>query len=126
MSAWNPLQMPHISPSRRSKRSVTPSFTAAFRKKAVMNLPEPSGSSPPENPPGMNTICASRSALANLSTLREMPSAVRLLMTMISASAPASRITLALSYSQLVPGKAGMSTLGRAHFTVGAARFSVT
>ena len=87
-----------------------------------MNLAEPSGSSPPEKPPGRKIICASRMAAATRSTLRAMPSAERLLMTRISGSAPASRTALALSNSQLVPGKAGISTLGRAHWTAGATR----
>ena len=43
-------------------------------------------------------------------------------MTMISASAPASRTALAESNSQLVPGKAGISTLGFATLTAGAFR----
>ena len=89
-----------------------------------MNLPEPSGSSPPEKPPGMKTICAVLSFSAKLSTLRAMPSAERLLTTKISASAPASRTALALSYSQLVPGKAGISTFGFAHLIAGATRLS--
>ena len=36
----------------------------ALRKKAVMNLAEPSGSSPPEKPPGTKMIWLSRAALA--------------------------------------------------------------
>ena len=31
-------------------------------RKEAMNLPEPSGSSPPEKPPGIMTICARRMA----------------------------------------------------------------
>ena len=65
-------------------------------------------------------IWLSRISRAIYSTLRAMPSAVRLLITMIRASAPASRTALALSYSQLVPGKAGISTRGFAAFTAGA------
>ena len=119
MSAWKPLQMPHIRPSRASRSLVTSSLIAPLRKNAVMNLPEPSGSSPPENPPGINTICEVFSSSANFSTEREMPSAVRLLMTMIFVAAPASSIALAESYSQLVPGNTGMSTLGFAALTAG-------
>ena len=37
-------------------------------------------------------------------------------MTRISGSAPARRSARAVSYSQLVPGKTGMSALGRANF----------
>ena len=51
-----------------------------------------------------------------------MPSAVRLLSTMICASAPASVMARALSYSQFVPGKTGISTRGRAVLTAGARR----
>ena len=75
--AWNPLQMPHMRPSRFSSRSVTASFTASPRKKAVMNLALPSGSSPPLKPPGMKMIWDSRISLAKVSTLRAMPSARR-------------------------------------------------
>ena len=51
-----------------------------------------------------------------------MASLLRLRTMKISGSAPASRTARALSYSQLVPGKAGISTRGRAHFTAGAGR----
>ena len=74
----------------------------------------------------MNTIWAVFSSSANRSTLRAMPSALRLLMTMISGSAPASRTALAESYSQLVPGKAGISTLGLATLTAGAFRWAAS
>ena len=43
-----------------------------------------------------------------------MSPAVRLRMTTISGSAPAWAMALAASYSQLVPGKTGMSTRGLA------------
>ena len=49
---WKPLQIPHISPSRCCKSALTASLTAGLRKNAVMNFALPSGSSPPENPPG--------------------------------------------------------------------------
>ncbi len=92
----------------------------ALRKNAVINFPLPSGSSPPENPPGINTICDCFRAVANCSVLLAIPLALRLLITIISGSAPASRITFALSYSQLVPGNAGISTLGLATLIEGA------
>ena len=111
-SAWKPLQMPSIRPSFLSRSSVTPSVIAALRKNAVMNFAEPSGSSPPEKPPGMNTTCDSLRAAANCSTERLISSEVRFLITMISGLAPASLTALALSYSQLVPGNTGMSTFG--------------
>ena len=98
----------------------TCSFTSSLRKKAVMNLPEPSGSSPPEKPPGIKTMLASLMREANASTERATSSAVLLRMTKISGVAPASANALAVSYSQLVPGNTGMSTLGLAVFTAGA------
>ena len=52
MSAWKPLQMPSIKPSRCSSSAVTCSRTAALRKNAVMSLALPSGSSPPEKAAG--------------------------------------------------------------------------
>ena len=52
MRAWKPLHMPRIRPSRRSRRSAIFSDTAGFLNVVAMNLPEPSGSSPPEKPPG--------------------------------------------------------------------------
>ena len=48
--------MPSIRPSRALSRSRTASVTSGARKNAVMNLAEPSGSSPPEKPPGIMTI----------------------------------------------------------------------
>ena len=83
-----------------------------------MNLPLPSGSSPPENPPGMNTIWAPARAWANRSVEAAMPAGVRLFSTSTTGSAPASRRALAVSYSQLVPGNTGISTRGRAVWTV--------
>ena len=56
MRAWKPLQMPRTRPSRFCSRSITASAAWGDRRKAVMNLPEPSGSSPPEKPPGRKRI----------------------------------------------------------------------
>lgn len=84
-----------------------------------MNLPEPSGSSPPENPPGRKTIWAFFSFSVKALTDSVMAAAVRLRSTRISGSAPASANALALSYSQLVPGNTGMSTFGFAVFRAG-------
>ena len=112
MSAWKPLQIPHIRPSRLSRRSVTASLTAGLRKNAVINLAEPSGSSPPEKPPGMKTIWLSFTLAEKPSTLLATSSAVRFLITKISASPPAFSTARAESYSQLVPGNTGISTLG--------------
>ena len=50
---------------------------------------------------------------------RRIPSGVLLLMTMTRGSAPASRNAFAVSYSQLVPGKTGMTTRGLAVRTAG-------
>ena len=52
--------------------------------------------------------------------LTEMPAEVRLLMTKISASSPASIAALAESNSQFVPGNTGIRTLGFATLTAGA------
>ena len=77
-----------------------------------MSLAEPSGSSPPEKPPGRKTIWAWASFWATRSMDWAMSPAVRFLMTTISGTAPAWAMALAASYSQLVPGKTGMSTRG--------------
>ena len=55
-----------------------------------------------------------------------MPVAVRFLMTRISGSAPALRIALAASYSQFVPGKTGMRTLGLAALMSGFFQLSLS
>ena len=72
----------------------------------------------------MKIIWLSRRRLAKSSTDREMASALRLRMTKISGSPPASRTARALSISQLVPGKAGISTRGFATLMAGAGRLS--
>ena len=79
-----------------------------------MNLAEPSGSSPPEKPPGIMTIWLARMRRASSWVLSATASGVRLLITKVSASAPAARKARALSYSQLLPGNTGMITRGRA------------
>ena len=85
-----------------------------------MNLPLPSGSSPPEKPPGIKTRFAFSSLSEKAATLSETDCAVRLFITKISASKPASQSAFALSYSQFVPGKTGISARGRAVFNAGA------
>ena len=110
--------MPHISPSRCSNSSVTPAAIAGERKNAVINLPEPSGSSPPEKPPGIKIICEFFIFCAKASTDSLTAAEERFLITKISGSAPAAAIALAVSYSQLVPGNTGISTRG---FATGAA-----
>ena len=122
MSAWKPLQMPAMRPSRSSRSAFTASFTASPRKKAVMNLPEPSGSSPAEKPPGRKIIWLSPMRREKSSTDLAMSEAVRFCTTKIFALAPASSMARAVSYSQLVPGKTGMSTWGLGQRTWGARR----
>ena len=114
MSAWKPLQMPSIRPSRFLSRSRTASVTAGARKNAVMNFAEPSGSSPPENPPGIITIwlllISSTSACVDSATA----AGVRLLTISVVTSAPARSKAAAESYSQLLPGNTGITTCGLA------------
>ena len=94
-----------------------------MRKRAAMNLPLPSGSSPPEKPPGSTRSSGSswmalRHAADGLSS---MSAAVRLLHHQdLRAPRPARSKARAVSYSQLVPGKTGMSTRGRATCSWGA------
>ena len=121
-SAWKPLQMPSIRPSRACSRSRTASVTSGARKNAVMNFAEPSGSSPPEKPPGIMTIWLSRMRRASSCVLSATASGVRLLTTKTSAFAPARSKARAVSYSQLVPGNTGMTTRGRATWTAGVGR----
>ena len=113
--------MPSIRPSRWNSRRRTASVTAGERKKEAMNLALPSGSSPPEKPPGSMTIWEASMAFTRASQLAVTSAGVRLRMTRISGSAPAARKALAVSYSQLVPGNTGMMTLGLATPILGAA-----
>ena len=85
-----------------------------------MNLAEPSGSSPPEKPPGSAMICAAFARCTKAAMLSSMSRAVRLRMTSTSGTAPARAKARAVSYSQFVPGKTGISTRGRAILCVGA------
>ena len=121
ISAWNPLQIPHIKPSRFFNSSCTCSLICGLRKNAVMNLPDPSGSSPPENPPGIAMIWLWAMAFSNASTDSSMSCGVKLRTTKISASPPARSKARAVSYSQLVPGNTGISTWG---FTIFADAFA--
>ena len=113
-SAWKPLQIPSIKPSRCFRRSWTASVSRGLRKKEVMNLAEPSGSSPPEKPPGRNTIWAFLIACSSSWADWARAFGVRLRMTTVSASIPARRQARTESYSQFVPGNTGMTTFGRA------------
>ena len=114
MSAWKPLQMPSIRPSRFLSRSRTASVTSGARKNAVMNLAEPSGSSPPEKPPGIITIWLLPISSTSLAVDSATAAGVRLLTISVCASAPARSNAAAESYSQLLPGNTGMMTRGRA------------
>ncbi len=116
--------MPPIRPSRCLSRSCTLSRTTGFLKNAVMNLPEPSGSSPPEKPPGMNMIWLSLIFSAKAAADSATARADMLRITMISGTAPAFKKARAVSYSQLVPGNTGISTLGFAARIAGLTRFS--
>ena len=77
-----------------------------------MNLPLPSGSSPPEKPPGNAIICAASMRFFISATEYSMSAAVRFFMTKISAFAPSRSKARAMSYSQLVPGNTGMTAFG--------------
>ena len=90
-----------------------------------MNLPDPSGSSAPEKPPGIKSTFALESAAANSLTERFRWSAVRLFTTKISASPPAFSTALAVSYSQLVPGNTGIKNFGFSTVLLGAASLLV-
>ena len=79
-----------------------------------MNLPEPSGSSPPEKPPGSITIWLLSISFTILSMVSLMAAGERFLTTSIEGSAPAFSKARAVSISQFVPGNAGMNTFGRA------------
>ena len=112
MSAWNPLQIPSASPSLSFRSFMTSSEIFALRNAVAMNLPDPSGSSPAENPPGNMMICESLIAFANASTESLIPCAVIFLNTIVCTSAPALSNAFAESYSQFVPGNTGINTFG--------------
>ena len=87
-------------------------MTASERKNAVMNLAEPSGSSPPEKPPGIMMIWLFLMPSTSAFVLSATAAGVRLLMMSVVASAPARSKAAAVSYSQFVPGKTGIITRG--------------
>ncbi len=91
----------------------------------MMNLAEPSGSSPPEKPPGMTMIWLSRMAAAMAATESATSPPVRFFTTRMLARMPARSRARAVSYSQLVPGNTGMRAAGLATPTLGAARLPV-
>ena len=126
MSAWKPLQMPSIRPSRLLSRFMIASMMRGLRSAVAINLPEPSGSSPAEKPPGSITICARLMPSASASMDSSMPLAVRLRKTNTSVSAPARRNAFSLSSSQFVPGKDGINTRGLAIWIFGHAVLRVS
>ena len=77
-----------------------------------MNFAEPSGSSPPEKPPGIMTIWDARIRRANSAVDSATASGVRLFTTYTVGTAPARSKAAAESYSQLLPGNTGMTTRG--------------
>ena len=83
-----------------------------FLSVAAMNLPEPSGSSPPEKPPGSMRICALLMPEVIACTDSSTACGVRLRMTSASTSPPAFSKARCVSYSQLMPGKTGMKMRG--------------
>ena len=88
----------------------------SLRKRAEINLPLPSGSSPAEKPPGNMTICAEaiRRLISSTDSFNSPASLFRKMK--ISVSAPARSKALALSISQFVPGMAGIKTFGKITF----------
>ena len=104
--------MPRARPSRSFKSFSTASFSLAFWKAVAKNLAEPSGSSPALKPPGNMMIWAWLIAFSNTSTESTMSAASMFLNTLVITFAPAFSNAFALSYSQLVPGKTGMNTVG--------------
>lgn len=107
ISAWKPLQIPSIRPSRLFNRSRTASVTAGARKNAVMNLAEPSGSSPPEKPPGIMMIWLFLISSTKAAVDSATAAGVRLFTMSVLTSAPARSKAAAESYSQLLPGNTG-------------------
>ena len=107
--AWNPLQIPIISPSFSSSIYSIDSLIFSFLRTFAMNLPEPSGSSPIENPPGTARMFAFLISLANSSMDFLISSSFLFLNRTILASAPASSSAFLVSYSLFVPKNARTS-----------------
>ena len=77
-----------------------------------MNFPEPSGSSPFENPPGKIKASDLLRVSANFSTENFIASGVIVLTTKISDFPPEFSTARAVSYSQFVPAKTGIKNFG--------------
>ena len=99
-------------PSLALSISIVFSLIRSFLKNDVMNLPDPSGSSPPENPPGIKIIWDNSICFANSSIDLSMSSEVKLRIIIILGIPPALAIAFAESYSQFVPGNTGIRTCG--------------
>ena len=117
--AWNPLQIPKTSPFLFSKRFITSSAILSSLRMLAMNFPEPSGSSPAENPPDRASIWAFSRSEENSFKDSEISACDRLRIITVFVSAPAIRKALAISYSQFVPGNTGRTTRGLGVFTTG-------
>ena len=117
ISAWKPLQIPSISPSRLCSKLLTASAIRGFRNMVAMNLPLPSGSSPALKPPGSMMIWDSLIPFTMAWIVSSIAWAVRLRMIKILLSAPARSKARAVSYSQFCPGNTGINTFGLAMFT---------
>ena len=106
------MQIPSASPSLSFNSFSTASLIFAFWNAVAKNFAEPSGSSPALNPPGNMIICACPMAFSNSATDPLISSASRLRNTFVITFAPARSNARLLSYSQFVPGKTGIKTVG--------------
>ncbi len=107
MRAWKPLQMPSIRPSRFFSRSWTWILQLLCPEEGGDEPAEPSGSSPPEKPPGRKTIWAWAMLLGHqVHGLGNVPCG-EVLDDHDLRHGPAWAMALAASYSQLVPGEDG-------------------
>ena len=84
-----------------------------------MNLADPSGSSPAENPPGSIIIWAVLISFSNLSTDSINASLFKFLIRTCTTSAPSFLKALAQSSSQFVPGNTGITTFGCSILSLG-------
>ena len=91
---------------------MTSSEIFGFLNIAAINFPEPSGSSPPLNPPGNIIICEVLISSTIAEILSSTAAGVKFLITKISGLPPAFLQTFALSYSQFVPGNTGIKIFG--------------
>ena len=83
-----------------------------LRNAVAINLPLPSGSSPPEKPPG-NAIICELSISAFIASIDFSISLEELFLTTnVFTFAPAFSKAFAVSYSQFVPGNTGINTVG--------------